>query len=278
MDPALPPCPDLDAVAAEAWAAFRDAEVEQARDRTEAALAARACQARPVAHDVLLDLYRLDALLALSGGDQDGLVAATLRAVTAGPDEPPPPRFGTELAAAWTTWATRLGPVRATVAVQGGGTAWVDGLAVTAGAPRPFVQGEHLVQVVGPDGTLLAVRLVDLADDVILPTPGDGPLAVVVPAPAPLPAPAPPPAPPDPRRHHPAWAFLLAAGGAALAGGATGYASWLDSDCRTGAADPIACADVHPYVVGWYGVGAAGGAIALTGVTIGAAGLPAKGR
>jgi hypothetical protein len=276
-------CADLPAAAAEAWAAFRDAEVELARERARAALASRACQVVVVPRETLLDLYRLDGLLALATGNDDGLVAAAIRAVVAGPDEPPPARYGPDLGAAFATWAGRLGSTRATVTVQGGGTVYADGLPITSSTPRALVQGEHLFQVVDPDGTLIAVRLADLTSDVTLPTPGVGaPAPVAAPVPAPVTAPAPAPVGPapapftPPQRRHPAWAFVLAGGGAALGAGGAAYAVWLNEDCARGFADPVECAAIRPYVNTWLGAAVGGGALALAGTVLGAAGLPAK--
>jgi hypothetical protein len=274
MDTPAAECPALEPLVGAAWAAFRDAEVQQADELVERALAARACQVRLVPHGPLLELYRLEGLLALTSGDEEGLATATRRAVVAGPDEPPPERYGADLQARWTTWSLEL-QARSTVTVQGAGTVWVDGLAVTEGAPRALPRGEHLFQVVDGAGVQLAVRLVDLTEDVTLPTPGAAPAIVVAQPPA-APLPAPPPPAVAPHRRHPAWAFVLAGGGAVLAAGGAGYSTWLGSGCADGTANPADCAAVQPFVDAWLGAAVGGGALALGGTVLGIAGLPPK--
>lgn len=272
MEPPVAECADLPAAADAAWAAFRLAEVELARFRARLALDARGCQRAVVPRDTLLDLYRLEGLLAISAGDAEGLAVAAARAVVAGPDEPPPPRFGTDLAAAFAARRQQLAGARATVTVEGAGTVWVDGSPITAAAPASLVQGEHLFQVQGPDGSLLAVRLVALTADATLPTPGVGPAAPATLLPPPPPAARPGP----PNRRHPAWAFVLAGAGAGLAGGGGAYAAWLNEGCAAGAADPVDCAAIRPYVNLWLGAAVGGAALAVAGTVLGAAGLPAE--
>ena len=84
------PCPELGPAVQEGGDAFYDAEIEVAKEASASAHQAPGCQERVVAIDALLDLFRLDALVALAEGDQRGAVYATIRSVTVAPDADPP--------------------------------------------------------------------------------------------------------------------------------------------------------------------------------------------
>lgn len=118
------------------------------------------CQEEAVAPDVLLALYRLDALVAITESDRQGAVYATIRVVTIDPEAAPDPELGPELASMHETWSARLAENVIRVAYQGKGGAWVDGTPVT----KPWIEvfaGEHLFQYDGPDGWISRVEEVD---------------------------------------------------------------------------------------------------------------------
>ncbi|TNE88751.1 MAG: hypothetical protein EP330_13605 [Deltaproteobacteria bacterium] len=137
--------------------------------------------------DVLLRMYRLDALVAITESDRKGAVYATIRVVTIDPDAAPDPELGPELGDMHQTWSARLAENVIRVAYQGDGTAWVDGREVT----KPWIEvyaGEHLFQYDGPDGWVSRVREADKSltlgppgatpppdpEPEVVPTPGAG--------------------------------------------------------------------------------------------------------
>jgi hypothetical protein len=224
-------CPDVPSQLEEAWAQFDDAEVEQAKSVIERAYDSLACQESVLDNEELLALYRLDALVSLALGDEKGAVYATIRAVSANPEESPPAELGPELRDLFGTWSSRLANVAVDVSVADGGQAWIDGRLVTSGSPLVVVEGDHLIQTKTPDGLVSAV--VELSKDHVVTTGVDAVAAVPVPEPEPAPLPAPLPVEPQPvaplpkpakeargPRNRPMW--LIASGiGTTVLGGAT---------------------------------------------------------
>lgn len=191
-------CPDLEAQTAQALARYDEGDVEAAKSAVAIGYASMACQPTIVPTAVLLDLYRVDALVALTLGDPKAIVFATVRAVAAQHEGGrPPAKFGPDLQAQYDTWSARLKQDLVTVQVVDAGTAYIDGRAVDAARPLQVVEGEHLVQVPGPDG-IVKSRVVELSGDYPITT-GIGlvvmPVPVLVPDPVPLPLPAPVPEP-----------------------------------------------------------------------------------
>jgi len=236
------PCteaPPLEARVEEAWRLYNDAEVEAAKDVLAEAYTELVCPQRVVTSAELLDLYRADGLVSISLSDNKGAVYATLRAVAADHDDGAPPEaYGPYLAELYETWASRAGAELIEVAVDGGGTVYVDGRPVAYGVPIATTAGEHLVQL--ESGGTYRNEVLDLTSNHVVVTGLPLPPGAVVPAsppepvavaPVPQPAPdpvAPPPetvpeAPPDSAssgRRRPAWAFAAAA----LAAGGGGFA------------------------------------------------------
>ncbi|MEZ5397967.1 MAG: hypothetical protein R2724_35090 [Bryobacterales bacterium] len=218
-------CPSLPALTTAALTAYQDAELDAARKAIERGYAALACQDHLLTTEQLLELYRLDGLVALSRGDNKTLTFATIRAVAADHQAGrPPDKYGPDLQAAYDTWVARLEQNLITVRVFDEGTLWVDGRPVDAANPRKVVAGEHVVQLPkGDDRVSTEVR--DLAGDAgmltgvgqVLPVPA--PVPVPAPAvPAPLPRPVPAPVPPAAARRHP-LPVAIAAGASGLLGG-----------------------------------------------------------
>ncbi|MCB9677524.1 MAG: hypothetical protein H6737_20615 [Alphaproteobacteria bacterium] len=240
-------CPPTATQVAQARAAFDDAEIEQAANILQSAVENLGCQTAVVDGLTLLELYRLDGLVALSRMDTKAAVYATIRAVTVDPSAAPPPQYGPELAELHHTWSDRLRTSTATLGINGGGGVWVDGQAMTHGNTRVVLQGEHLLQIdMGGD---FASHVMDVTGDHVVETgappppgvpgpvmPGPmpapvGPRPVPVPAPVPIvPSPLPDPLDPDRPKKRKRPVALWAAGGAALvAGGATfGWAAYQD--------------------------------------------------
>jgi hypothetical protein len=254
-------CPPTATEVQRARMAFDDAEVAEAATILEQALEDLTCQTRVVAGIDLLELYRLDGLVALSRMDDKAAVYATIRAVTVDPSAVPPVSYGPELASLHRTWADRLSGSTATVGVSGGGTVWLDGQQMTHGSTRVVLQGEHLLQVqLVADGEI-ASHLLEVNDDELVetgvaPPPGvPGPNMPAVapdpmppprpvgpqpnPAPVPLPAPVPVPEPilPEPldpldpekrARKRPAALWILAGTAVAAGGASFGWAVYQD--------------------------------------------------
>ncbi|MBW2254741.1 MAG: hypothetical protein JRI25_09120 [Deltaproteobacteria bacterium] len=210
------PCPDLTEVAEEAWAAFNDAELQEAKGHLKRAADSLTCQERVVVTEELLRLFRLDGLVSLAQEDRKGAVYATIRIVTIDPDAAPSKELGPELAELHQTWADRLGESTISVSVRGLGEAWVDGRVLTQDVPFQVIAGEHLIQVYDDAGWHAAVR--ELSEDTVLVT-GQGlevvSLDALEPDPPELPIPELPP--PSTRRHR---TSMLLTGSIGVAGGA----------------------------------------------------------
>lgn len=218
------PCaPVVDAVD-QGWAAFYDAELEQAKASVARAYELLPCQDQPVPTQHLLQLYRLDAISAVSLGDQKGSVYATIRAVVTDPDAVPPSELGPDLAELHRTWSSRLRESTATVSVDGAESAWIDGREITPLQPLEVLQGEHLVQLLGQEGWSTEVK--EISADLVLDTLGDSPLVALPDPPPDEPPPDEPPpeiVPPDLPRpgkgRRVRRATLLTTGGLVTAGG-----------------------------------------------------------
>lgn len=213
-------CPTLEDAVHDAHAAFDDAEVELASAKVRDGYAAIGCQTGPVRNEALLDLYWLDAVVAIARNDRKTAQYAVIRAVTAAPEKGPPQDLGPELAELYATWRGRLEATTATVQPAGGGKAWLDG--VPFDAPRRVLQGEHVFQHDDVDG-FTSVE-VDVTHDTVLDTglPG-GPTPVVV-APVKPEKPEKPPKVDKPEVKRPVplvtiGAVAVAAGGGAIAAG-----------------------------------------------------------
>lgn len=225
-------CAPTAAEVGRARAAYDDAEIEQAGRILEATVEALGCQTSRVHTSVLLELYRLDGLVALSRMNEKAAVYATIRAATVDPDAPPPPEYGPELAELYTTWSDRLRNATASLSVDGGGTVYVDGQPITHGGRRTVLQGEHLIQV--DSGAAVGSDVRDVTGDLVVRTGLPAPLGVPGPVPLPVPAPEPgitrvPPVDPDARaRRRPV--ALWAAGGAVAGVGVVllGVATYQD--------------------------------------------------
>jgi hypothetical protein len=139
-------CPELPPMIASAWASFNDAESAQADHVLHEAREVLACQPDVVPTDTLLEMFRLDGLVALSQADREDAVYATIRAVTIDPEGAPPASYGPQLAELTATWQARLSQRSATVRAEGVDAAWVDGRELAGTASMPIVPGEHLVQ------------------------------------------------------------------------------------------------------------------------------------
>jgi hypothetical protein len=213
------PCPDLSQVTEEAWAAFNDAELQEAKDHLKRGVDSLACQERAVSTDELLGLFRLDGLVSLAQEDRKGAVYATIRLVTIDPDALPGEELGPEFADLHQTWADRLSESVVSITVQGLGEAWVDGRVLTQDVPHAVVAGEHLLQVYDDAGWHSTVQ--ELAEDTVLIT-GEGlevvPLAELEPEPPENGDILDPELPPPRQRRH--RSSMLIAGGIGVAGGA----------------------------------------------------------
>lgn len=245
-----------------ALTAYEQADLDAAKATIASGYAALACQPSVVPTDALLELYRIDGLIALSLGDQRALVYATIRAVSAQHvGGRPPDRYGPDLQAQYDTWATRMAGDLVQVTVSDGGTAWVDGRTVDRAHPLTVVSGEHLVQLpvappAAPGAVPGAVRseVRELTADAALTTGvalGASP-EPVPPTPTPTPSPRPSPVPePEPHasaaRRHPIGFAIGSGASAALAGFAIASAYRSDRAFRA-----------SPYLAGQFGTCARG--------------------
>lgn len=216
-------CPPTGGEVARARAAFDDAEVELAGAVLEQAVAQLGCQTSVVDPQALLELYRLDGLVQLSRLDEKSAVYATIRAVTVDPEAPPPASYGPDLAALYAVWSDRLRSATAVVEAEGGGTVFVDGRPLAPGERRSVLQGEHVIQVLGPGGLRSEVR--DLTGDLVVRTGIPAAPTAIGPE---QPAPIPPPRVERPGRRRPAPLWIAGAASLAVGGGLLGVAIWQD--------------------------------------------------
>ena len=180
-------CPPTVDRVAEAKALFNDAELEAARQKTQEGLDELGCQTQIVDRGTLLELYRIDAQIALANLDKKGATYAAIRAVVVDPMSIPPPSYGTELAELHQLWTARMAKSTVRLSVSGGGIVYLDGLPLTQGQTRDAVRGEHLVQI--DAGTSVVSTVTDLDRDQAVIT---GLVAPTNPVPMPtVPAPVP---------------------------------------------------------------------------------------
>lgn len=227
------PCPGLAEQVEAGWEAFYDAELQRAAEFVVQANQSLGCQSMIVTPDELLRLYRLDALLAITNGDQKVATYATIRAVVLEPELEPPAELGPDLAEIHATWAGRLAQAEVEVRVGDGGEAWVDGRPVTLGSPLLVIAGEHLLQMRGPEDQIVS-RVVEFDENQSIETgiPADPELLAEVEgaralAAAEAEAPAALDVPPSDRRsrrRHRVGLLLAGAATAAAGGVALGYA------------------------------------------------------
>lgn len=145
-------CPALAPMIASAWGSFNDAELAAADKVLHEARDVLACQPDVVPTETLLEMFRLDGLVALSQADREDAVYATIRAVTIDPESVPPASYGPQLAELTATWRARLAQRTSTVKAEGPDEAWVDGRPMVVGTPLAVVPGEHLLQWRDADG------------------------------------------------------------------------------------------------------------------------------
>ncbi len=212
-------CPALGVLIASAWASFDDAELANADKVLHQGREVLACQPAVVPTESLLEMFRLDGLVALSQANREDAVYATIRAVTIDPDSVPPANYGPELAELTATWVARLarsGQISAVRVEQ----AWVDGRLLHGSDPLAIVPGEHLVQWTDPDG--LHSQVVDVKQTYEV----QGSAVI-----------GPPDVGPQPDSHKGRVAFI--GGGTALAAGGAGLLVWSSAQESAFRADPF---------------------------------------
>lgn len=246
-----------------AWSSYGDAELDGANVSLQAAEDSLGCQTAPVPTETLLELYRLDALVALSQADREAAVYSTIRAVVVDPTGVPPAEYGPQLAELHASWATRLGGATLPISVDGASAVWIDGRPLDVKATVQVIPGEHLIQWqdatgftshVVDVGAAYVVRGVPAAGSEIVPPPGEKPPKE--PKPAKDLKPVKPPKEPKVTKVDPAAplvtrppgeksqvksAVLIGSGLAALAGGATLAYAWTSE--RDFLANPYASPD-----------------------------------
>ncbi|MCB9668521.1 MAG: hypothetical protein H6736_03000 [Alphaproteobacteria bacterium] len=223
-------CPPTSGEVARARAAYDDAEVEEAAAIVDAALTQLGCQTTVVDRETLLDLYRLDALVALARAEDREAVEATMRAVTVDPLATPPATYGPELVDLHRSWAGRMSDKRVEVGVLGGGTVYIDGEPIRHGQRMTVVKGHHLVQIDGQGGLTSVVDVLN----------GDRSVVTGLPSPEPEPRPKPvdaPPVPapkPVPQRWRPVALWAVGGGLAAVGAGAVALAARQEKAFKVG--------------------------------------------
>lgn len=222
-------CPVLGALIASAWASFDDAEPANADLLLHQGREALACQRAVVPTEALLEMFRLDGLVALSQANREDAVYATIRAVTIDPESVPPANYGPELAELTATWTARLAR-SGQISAVGVEQAWVDGHLLHASDPLSIVPGEHLVQWTDPDGLHSAV--VDVKQ--VYEIQGSAPITVEGPT--------------DPPGRRGGVAFI--AGGTALVGAGAGLVVWSSSREHSFRTDPFDAAQYGDCAVG----------------------------
>ena len=142
------PCPTLEPLVAEAWDAYLEAEFDVAKAATARAQGALGCQSRIVAPGALLELYWLEALVALSEGDTTASMKALQQSVAVDhrPEAHPTVKYGPELRDIWESVASAASQSLVTVSVEGTRPAWVDGRWIDGSGSIQVAPGLHLVQ------------------------------------------------------------------------------------------------------------------------------------
>lgn len=294
------PCPDAGVLVRRAWSAYQLAEIAAAQGDVRLAYASLECHRRVVGNDELLQLGRLDGLVALSRGDARAMELAIRRSIAVRHDTAarPPDEHGPKLKRLWDTIVDQTPIV--TIGAEGGGTVWVDGRAIPSGSSLSVAAGLHLVQIEG--GDRLSGRVMTVEADRVIQTGlgGAEPVAEQHPVPlVPVELELPPPPPPTPALPQPPvaardrlrplglWLVTLGVGSASVLAIGSGFRterSFLASpyvaeafgDCAYG--DPCYPDARHNAIVSdaqrantAYGLGyglaaAAGGLLALTTV------------
>ena len=279
------PCPDVGVLADRAWGSFQLAEIDEAQVAIDEAIASLGCQPRVVSTTELLELFQIQALLALSSGDDATMDLALRRAVATDHLAALPESHAPELQQRWRELAETL--PRIEVSAWGQGSTWIDGRPLAPGQPLEIVAGLHLIQRL--EAGRLDTELGPLEADAHL---GGAPeLAPPPPGPS-LPPPDPVAAPTARRRPAALWLGALGAGGVsafALASGRVSERSFLGSPyqadafrgcaygeaCYPGARRDVIRGDAlrinAAYGVGYATAGLSGGLLVLAGV-----GLPAR--
>jgi hypothetical protein len=211
---------------ASAWEAFDDAEVQKAREVLDMAVESLPCQTEVVDNSELLEMFRLQALVALAVEDKEGAVFWTIRTVGANSRADPPADLGPELGALYETWSARLLQATVAVSVVGGGTVFVDGRPVTEYTPLDVVEGQHLVQVTLEGALVTATNELDGDLSIATGFPSEDPPAGWV-SPQIDPGHDPDPLPAATRRH-PQGILLAGLGTAAVGIGGLGYGLWAE--------------------------------------------------
>lgn len=263
-----------------ARALFEDVELEQARTETTAALEELHCQTEVVERGTLLELYRLDAQVAMANLDKKAATYATIRSVAVDPTAVPTADYGPDLAALHKLWAKRLGNSRIMLSVSGGGIVYLDGLPLRQGERMATVPGEHLVQI--DSGTAVISTVTDLDKDQAVITGIAAPSVAPDPRPLAPPTPVPRPAPlvdldgPEPKakkKRQPTPVLLAVGGGlVVLGGGLLGYAWYRDEVVFAKKAYPSVtavnreAATIRALYGTGYGIGAVGLAVGGVGL------------
>lgn len=222
-------CPALGALVASAWASFDDAELANADRVLHQGREVLACQREVVPTEVLLEMFRLDGLVALSQANREDAVYATIRAVTIDPESTPPANYGPELAELTATWVARLAR-SGQISAAGVEQAWVDGRLLDGSDPLSIVPGEHLVQWTDPDG--FHSQVVDVKQTYVVQ--GSAPIG--------------PDDRDDPKGHKGAVGYI--AGGTALVAGGAGLLVWSSALEHAFNADPFDAAQYDDCAVG----------------------------
>jgi hypothetical protein len=268
-------CPPTADQILRARAAYDDAEPDIAAGILATADEELGCQTALVGRNTLLELYRLQALVALARARDTEAVEAIMRAVTIDPLATPPPDYGPEVIGLHRSWAGRLSDKTAVVNVLGGGRVFIDGQPLTHGQETTVVRGHHLVQIDGATGFTSVMDVLDRDRAVVtgLPSPEADPDSALQEPTSPVP----------PTRVRTRWrpAALWIAGGALTAAGAgltvlaarqeqafhdRRYVDYLEVD-----RDAVRIRAL--YIVGYSSLGVGGASLAT--VTIG---LPRKRR
>ena len=171
-------CPPTADTVVRARSLFDDAEPAQAARVLAGARDELGCQETVVSRATLLELYRLQALVALSQGLDAEAADATRLAVTIDPLAAPPSAYGPQLADLHRAWAGRMSGARVRVSVLGGGEVWLDGEVLRHGQETWVLQGHHLIQIQG-EGDLRSIPdLLDVDRSVVTGLPVPEPVQV----------------------------------------------------------------------------------------------------
>ncbi len=165
-------CPQIPELVESAWTAYEIAELDEARQALADAGEALTCQDRLVRRETLLELFLLDAQVALTLDNEARMATALERAVGVDPrpEARPGVPYSPELVELWEQIASRLRHDRAEITVTGVGVAYVDGRRADAQNPLSVSRGLHLVQTLESRGFRSEVLLV--LSDAVIATPG----------------------------------------------------------------------------------------------------------